>query len=221
MSILRAVIFDLDGVLVTTDRFHYLGWKKLSDELDIVFDESVNHRLRGVSREESLKLIYRHNGRPLPQHEEFVRQCAVKNEYYKRYVGAMTPDDVLPGSLALLDGLRASEIRCAVASSSKNAGVVLERTALRSYFDAVSDGNGISKSKPDPEVFLKASALLGVPCGDCIGAEDADAGVTAIRRAGMVSVGIGEQGGKADYAAGSVGALSVTILREVFSRFRT
>ena len=211
-STLRAVVFDLDGVLVTTDRFHYRAWKSLADELGFLFDETVNHRLRGVSREESLKRIYRHNNAPLPSSEELCRQMSIKNDRYREAIARMTPDDVLPGSVELLTSLRAASIRCAIASASKNTPLVLERTGLDRYIDAVADGNQIVNSKPDPEVFLLAARKLGVAPAACVGVEDAESGVEAIHRAGMSAVGIGGSAHHADVVVASVRELSVAIL---------
>lgn len=215
MAELKAVVFDLDGVLVTTDHFHYLGWKRLADELGMNFTEEDNHQLRGVSRADSLKIMYRINDRPLPPEEEFTEQMTRKNGYYVDYIKEMKPSDVLPGSVELLTALRESGIRCAVASSSKNAGLVVERTDMGRYLEAVVDGNRITKSKPDPEVFLLAAKEVGVDPHVCIGVEDAEAGVESIKRAGMVSVGIGNQGRAADLVVDSVRELDVASLKRL------
>lgn len=213
MGKLEAVIFDLDGVLVTTDHFHYLGWKRLADELGLAFTEEDNHQLRGVSRAESLKIIYRINNRELPPEEQFTEQMTRKNGYYKEYIKQMKPDDLLPGSIELLTALREAGIKCSVASSSRNAGTVVELTNLSQYVDSVTDGNDITKSKPDPEVFLIAAERLGAKPESCVGVEDAAAGVEAIKRAGMAAVGIGEQGKQAQLVVDSVQELTVEKLR--------
>ena len=215
---LRGVIFDLDGVLVTTDAFHFRAWKELADELGLEFDEEVNHRLRGVSRQQSLRNIYDHNRRPLPDSETFAEQCARKNARYVELVRTMTPADVLPGSLGLLDALRAEGVRRAVASASRNMPLVLELTDLGRYFDAVADGNDVSKSKPDPEGFLLAADRLELAPDDCLGVEDAASGVEAIHNAGMVAVGIGPQAVGADATFASVADPTVRALRDVFGR---
>lgn len=204
MSALRCVVFDLDGVLVTTDHFHYLGWKRLADELGMRFTETDNHLLRGISRDESLRTIYRVNNRALPPADEFSAQGSRKNGYYVEFIRQMTPADILPGAMELLADLRDRSIKRAIASSSRNAGLVLERTGLVALMDAVADGNDIAKSKPDPEVFLTAAAKAGVVPGDCVGIEDAAAGVDAIRAAGMRSIGIGTQAAHADLAVAHV-----------------
>ena len=215
---LRGVILDLDGVLVSTDGFHFRAWKELADELGLAFDESVNHRLRGVSRVESLRLILEHNRRALPPAAEFEALCARKNRRYVELVGAMPPADVLPGALRLLDELRAAGIGCAVASASRNTPLVLERTGLRAHLDAVADGNDTSRSKPDPEVFLVAARRLGFAPAECLGVEDAAAGVEAIHRAGMAAVGIGGGATGAERTVAAVAELSVGLLREVFDQ---
>jgi beta-phosphoglucomutase len=178
----------------------------------------VNHRLRGVSRAESLRRIYRHNGRPVPPESEFNAQMEKKNARYVQLVSGMTPADILPGSIGLLTALRTEGIRCAIASASKNTGTVLRVTGLAKHVDGVADGNQAKKSKPDPEVFLLAANSIGCAPAACIGVEDAESGVEAIRNAGMVSIGIGPAAAKADYAVGGVAQLDVATLRRVFSR---
>jgi beta-phosphoglucomutase len=211
---LRGVIFDLDGVLVRTDRFHYQAWKELADRLGLPFDEERNHALRGVSREESLRRIY--GDRPLPPPEEFRRQCDAKNDRYVELIGHMTPQDVLPGAVELLDALRSAGIRAAIASASRNCRTVLRRTGLDAHCDAVVDGNDATASKPDPAGFLLAAARLGCPPADCVGVEDAESGIEAIHRAGMPAVGIGEQAAGADLTVGGVHELTVGMLQALF-----
>lgn len=214
---LDGVIFDLDGVLVTTDHFHFKAWRRLAEELGMEHTEENNHQLRGISRAESLKIIYRNNNRELPPQEEFEAQMTRKNGYYKDYIAQMTPDDILPGSLELLNALREAGIKIATASSSKNAGLVLDRTKLIDYMDAVADGNAITRSKPDPQVFQLAAVRLQCMPWNCIGVEDATAGVESIQRAGMIAVGIGEQGKKAELVIDSVQELSLAKLREFYT----
>lgn len=217
---LQAVIFDLDGVLVSTDRFHYLAWKALADELGLAFDEQVNHRLRGVSREGSLKVIYEHNRRPLPDAAAFAAQCAAKNERYAGYVAGMTPDDVLAGGRELLLALRAAGLRVGIASASRNTPQVLARTGLDRLVDAVADGNCISQAKPDPQVFYVAAQRLRCLPWACVGVEDAAAGLESIQRAGMTAVAVGEAVRRAPAAlwVPDVTALDLARLREVFAR---
>ena len=211
---LEAVIFDLDGVLVSTDHFHYTAWKELADGLRIPFDEQKNHQLRGVSRGESLKLIY--GDRPLPDDAEFQRQCDRKNTRYVELIKTMTPGDVLSGSVELLSSLRDTGIRVGIASASKNTPTVLECTGLDKYVDAVADGNAITASKPDPEVFLVAAARLKVEPRNCIGVEDADAGIEAILRAGMIALGVGTQAKGGHRHVPSIADTDVQFYREMF-----
>jgi beta-phosphoglucomutase len=214
---MEAVIFDLDGVLVKTDHFHYQAWKALADELGLAFDEEVNHQLRGVSRQESLRIIYRHNNAELPDEGTFTAQCTRKNERYKQLIEGMTADDVLPGAIELLEELRSAGVKCALASASRNAARVLERTGLGEYMDAISDGTCVTKSKPSPQGFTVAARRLRVLPWNCVGVEDAAAGVEAIHRAGMVSVGVGESAGEAHVCVGDVSELSLAKLREAFA----
>ena len=189
-AVIRAVIFDLDGVVVTTDEFHYRAWRQLADEEGIYFDRNINHRLRGVSRMESLEIVLERSPRTYTP-EEKLRLAERKNATYRESLRALTPADVLPGAREILIELRRRGIKLAVGSSSKNTPVILERTGLAEHFDAVTDGNDITHSKPDPEVFLLAAQRLGIPPGECLVVEDALAGVEAARRAGMAVFGIG------------------------------
>lgn len=174
----KAVIFDLDGVICHTDMYHYQAWKQIADELGIYFDEEINNRLRGVSRMESFEIILeRYEG--TMSLEDKVVYTTRKNEAYKELLKNMSPADLSPEVKETLDGLRAKGLKLAIGSSSKNAGFILERLGLDGYFDAVSDGNNITRSKPDPEVFVKAAQLVGEASGDCLVVEDAKAGLEA------------------------------------------
>ena len=187
----KAFIFDLDGVLVHTDRFHYLAWKEVADALGVPFDEAVNDRLRGVSREDSLEIILeRYMGEPLSAAEK-AALCERKNGLCRAYLSAMTPEDVTADVRETLHVLRARGYRLAVGSSSKNAKLVLSRTGLMDAFDAVSDGTNITRAKPDPEVFLKAAEFLGMDCADCAVVEDAAAGIDAAKAGGFTAIGVG------------------------------
>ena len=197
----KAVIFDLDGVLVFTDKYHYLAWKKLADRLGIEFTETDNDRLRGVSREESLEIILeKYHGEPISP-EKKKEYLTEKNDIYRESLGEMTADDVSPEVRKTLARLRELGYRLAIGSSSKNTSYILERTCLTEAFDAVADGTHISRSKPDPEVFLKAAEFLGENPGDCLVVEDADAGITAAHAAGMDAAALGAAtgSGRADY----------------------
>ncbi len=187
---IRGVIFDLDGVLVTTDDLHYRGWKQLADEEGIYFDRQINERLRGVSRMESLEILLERSPRTYTP-EQKTALAVRKNATYRRLLDTLSPKDLLPGALETVVELRRRGIRTAVASSSKNTPVIMERLGLGPFFDAVADGNDITRSKPDPEVFLLAAQRLGLPPAECLAVEDALAGIEAGRRGGMPVFGIG------------------------------
>lgn len=187
----KAVIFDLDGVICHTDMYHYQAWKQIADELGIYFDEEINNKLRGVSRMESFEIILeRYEG--TMSLEDKVVYTTRKNEAYKELLKNMSPADLSPEVKETLDGLRAKGLKLAIGSSSKNAGVILERLGLDGYFDAVSDGNNITRSKPDPEVFVKAAQLVGEASGDCLVVEDAKAGLEAAIGGGMDCAAMGD-----------------------------
>lgn len=187
---IKGFIFDLDGVIVFTDKLHYQAWKRMADRLGISFDETVNDRLRGVSREESLDIILEnYHGLALGA-EEKRRLAEEKNSYYRELLEELTPDAVEEKVKDTLVKLREQGFKLAIGSSSKNAGLILERTGIAGLFDAVSDGNNIQRSKPDPEVFLKAAAFLGLEPGDCAVIEDAEAGIRAAKAGGMFAVAV-------------------------------
>ena len=187
----KAVIFDLDGVICFTDKYHYLAWKKMADGMGIYFDETINNRLRGVSRMESLEIILERCDKELTQ-EEKQALAEEKNKTYVELLGQMTEKDLSSEVKETLDSLRKSGLKLAIGSSSKNAKFILERLGLKDYFDAVSDGTNISKSKPDPEVFIKAAEFLHMAPVDCLVVEDAKAGVEAAKAGGFDSAGLGE-----------------------------
>ncbi len=186
----KAVIFDLDGVIVCTDDCHYMGWKKLADDEGIYFDRSINERQRGVSRMESLEVLLEKAEKEYTD-EEKLEMATRKNEYYKEFIKELSPKDILPGVMEFTEFLKKNSIKIAIGSSSKNTPAILKNVGLENYFDAVADGNDITKSKPDPEVFLTAANKLGVPAFDCLVVEDADAGVQAALAAGMDVIGVG------------------------------
>lgn len=187
---IEGVIFDLDGVIVTTDEYHYRAWKKIAMDEEIYFDRKINERLRGVSRMQSLEIILERTDSKYTE-EEKVRLAERKNNYYKEYINQLNSRDILPGALPLMEQLKMEKIRIAVGSSSKNCDTILERIGLSSYFDAVVSGNDISRSKPDPEVFLLAAQRLCLEPGSCLVVEDALAGVTAALQAGMKVLAVG------------------------------
>jgi len=189
-SVIQAVIFDLDGVIVSTDEYHYLGWQRLADELGIHFDRHINERLRGVSRMESLEIILEKAIQPYTAAEklEFAER---KNTYYREFLNQVSPKDILPGVMELLAELKTKQIKIAIGSSSRNTPLILAQIGLSDYFNAVADGNDITRSKPDPEVFLLAAERLGISPSACLVVEDAFAGVEAGLAAGMRVLGVG------------------------------
>lgn len=198
---MKAFIFDLDGVIVFTDKFHYQAWKKMADEMEIYFDEKINNRLRGVSRADSLEIILeRYEGEPLSA-EKKAELMEEKNNTYRELLKTMTRDDVTDQVRNTLKKLHKAGFKLALGSSSKNAKFILEKVELLDAFDEISDGNNITHSKPHPEVFLKAAEFLGEKPEDCVVVEDAYAGIDAAKAAGMEAVGIGDAAGyeKSDY----------------------
>jgi beta-phosphoglucomutase len=189
-TLIKAVLFDLDGVIVFTDRYHYLGWKRLADENGWAFDEEVNNGCRGVPRMESLEVILRHNGVELPDAEK-EELASKKNAYYVELLSDINEADVYPGAVDFLKRLRSTGVKIALCSSSKNAPLVLESLGLEAYFDAVVTGADIQKAKPDPEIFLLGASRVGVEPGKCVVFEDAPSGVAGALAAGMKCVGVG------------------------------
>lgn len=198
---MKGFIFDLDGVIVSTDGLHYLAWKQMADKENIYFDEEINNRLRGVSRMASLEIILERANKTYSE-EEKVALATYKNDVYRELLKSLTPKDILPGVAEVLNGLRSCGYKLAIGSSSKNTPAILKYIGLEGFFDAVSDGNNITRSKPDPEVFIKAATFLGLPCGECYVVEDAKAGVDAGKAGGFTTIAVGDACGyeKADYS---------------------
>ena len=194
MNTIRAIIFDLDGVICFTDQYHYQAWKEMADAEGIYFDETINGRLRGVSRMESLDIILEKASREYTQ-EEKEQLAARKNESYVRLLEKMSPDDLSQEVKKPLEILRQRGYKLAIGSSSKNTKKILTQIGLNGYFDAISDGTNITKSKPDPEVFLKAAEMLGEKPENCLVVEDALAGIDAAYAGDFQSAGIGDAAG--------------------------
>ncbi len=187
----NAVIFDLDGVICHTDKYHYEAWKRVADELGIYFDEVINNRLRGVSRMESFEIILeRYDG--TMSEEQKVEYTTKKNEIYKELLKNMSPKDLSPEVKKTLDELRTRGLKLAIGSSSKNARFILGQLGLGDYFDAISDGNNISNSKPNPEVFVKAAQFVKENPENCLVVEDAKAGLEAAIAGGMDCAAVGD-----------------------------
>lgn len=187
----QAIIFDLDGVICSTDRYHYLAWKRMADNIGVYFDEDINNRLRGVSRMASLEIILERSQKQYSNKQKSLL-AEEKNSFYRELLMCMTPKDLPNEVKTTLDVLRSKGIKLAIGSSSKNTKLILNRLGLSSYFDAVSDGTNITHSKPNPEVFLKAAQMLGLAPGRCLVVEDARAGIEAAAAGGFDSAGIGE-----------------------------
>jgi len=187
---IKGVIFDLDGVIVSTDECHYQGWKRLADEEGIEFTREDNMRLRGVSRMQSLEFLLEKAPRKYTD-EEKQEMAARKNNYYRELLKDITPRDILPGAMEIMEELKRRNIKIAVGSSSKNTPRILQRIGLDDYFDAVSDGNDIKRGKPDPEVFLIAAQRLSLDPRECLVIEDAKAGIEAALAGNMKAVGVG------------------------------
>jgi len=188
---IKGIIFDLDGVLVHTDELHYRAWKKVADQLDIPFNREVNNRLRGVSRMESLEIVLENSNNTFTE-EKKVKLASEKNELYRIYLEDLTPNDVQKEVRELLHSLKNKGYKLAIGSSSKNAGMILQKTNLNDMFDALSDGNNISNSKPHPEVFFKAAEFLLLPPEKCAVVEDARAGVDAAIAGGFICFAMGD-----------------------------
>ncbi|OFA01605.1 beta-phosphoglucomutase [Duganella sp. HH101] len=190
MSRFKAVIFDLDGVITDTAHYHYLAWKRLAESQGVHFDHAFNENLKGIDRMGSLDLILASSKRAYTQ-EEKLALADEKNRHYQELIATMSSADLLPGAVRALDVVRAAGLRIGLASVSKNAFTVLGRLGITDKFDYVVDAATIARGKPDPEIFLKAARELGVAPEDCLGVEDAVAGVASIKSAGMFALGIG------------------------------
>lgn len=213
---IKACIFDLDGVIVDTAHYHFLAWKRLASELNINLTEELNERLKGVSRMHSLEIILSLGGISLSQHEK-ENLANKKNSWFVDYLERMAPEEIFPGVKQLIKDLRNGGIKVGLASSSKNAKTVIQLLHIQNDFDTVVDGTMITHSKPHPEIFLLAASRLGVQPKDCLVFEDAEAGVEAAIAAGMKCVGVGspDQLGKADKVITTTGDFKFSGLREL------
>ena len=191
MDSLRACIFDLDGVLVDTAKYHFLAWKETADSLNIPFDHHDNEQLKGVGRRESLSFILKKGNKNLTE-VEIEALLDTKNKLYLSYVNTMKEDEVLPGVLEFLYELKNNHIKIGLGSASKNAKLILDKCHISNYFQAIVDGTNIKKSKPDPEVFLLGAEALGVSADDVVVFEDALSGIDAAKSAGSIAIGVGD-----------------------------
>ena len=210
----NAVIFDLDGVIVCTDECHYKGWKQLADDEGIYFDKEINQRQRGVSRMESLEILLEKAEKEYSS-EEKNEMAERKNNYYKEFIKSLTPADVLPGVIDFCEELKKNGVKIAIGSSSKNTPGILKGIGLDTYFDAVADGNQITHSKPDPEVFLLAAKLINEPAENCLVVEDAEAGVAAAKAGGMDVLGLGNavKDTDATYKAENLAKFDISLIK--------
>jgi len=188
---IKACIFDLDGVIVDTAKYHFIAWRALAEELGFEFTQEDNERLKGVSRMKSLDILLEIGGLEFSEVEKLA-MAEKKNTLYVSYIEKMTPEEILPGVPEFLQELRKEGIKIALGSASKNSPMILDRIQLSGMFDVVVDGNSITEAKPNPEVFLKGAERLGVSPENCVVFEDAIAGIEAARNANMFCVGIGE-----------------------------
>jgi beta-phosphoglucomutase len=189
---LQAFILDLDGVLTNTAEYHFQAWLRLAEEEHIPFNREKNEKLRGVSRRRSLEIML---GDMLPRYSENQIQAMMtrKNTYYREMLQQIISDDFLPGARKLLDDLRTRDLKIAIGSASKNTLLVLERLGILDTFDAIADGNSVTRSKPAPDIFLHAASLLNTPPAQCVVVEDAQSGISAALKAKMFAVGIGPE----------------------------
>lgn len=213
----RGVIFDLDGVIVNTAKFHYLGWKKLADEIGVPFDEVKNEKLKGVNRRDSLIALLGYK----PEEKVIDEYCDRKNKYYLEYVADIDRSELLPGALDMIESVkRASGWKQALASSSKNARLVLSKLNIDKYFDAIVDGTETERAKPDPELFLKAASRMGVAVPDAVVVEDAESGVEAAKRGKMLCIGLGDPKilGKADLVVRDLSKITLADIELLFRK---
>ncbi|HEY8390346.1 MAG TPA: beta-phosphoglucomutase [Clostridia bacterium] len=214
---LKGVIFDLDGVIVSTDNYHYLAWKRMADEENIYFDRKINDRLRGVSRMQSLEILLERSKKNYTQAQK-EDMAQRKNTYYQELIKNLTPKDILKGAKEFAQELKDFNIKIAVGSSSKNCKDIINYIGLNGFFDAVADGTMINNSKPDPEVFLLAAKLINIEPENCLVVEDAHSGIIAAKNAGMYALAIGaaQTCGIADMKSKDLGSLDASM---VISKF--
>ncbi|AOW16002.1 beta-phosphoglucomutase [Polaribacter vadi] len=215
----KGFIFDLDGVIVDTAKYHYLAWKKLANELGFEFTKEQNELFKGVSRKRCLEILLEIGNRTATQ-QEFDTWMVEKNVDYLKFIENMDASEILPDVPKILEYLKENNIPIALGSASKNAKPILEKVGLLPYFDAIVDGNNVTKAKPDPEVFLLAAKHLGVNADDCIVFEDAVAGVEAANAAKMISIGIGEKNilKEADYIFNDFTEISISFIQELIEK---
>ncbi|QOY36903.1 beta-phosphoglucomutase [Anaerobacillus isosaccharinicus] len=219
-KLLQAAIFDLDGVITDTAEYHYLAWRQLANSIGIDFDKDINEKLKGISRMKSLELILQVGGKENSySNEEKEVLAEEKNEVYKQLIINISEKDILVGIVAFLEQLKQNNVKIALASASKNAPAIINNLKLKQYFNEIVDVTKIKRGKPDPEIFLTAAKMVNVDPQNCIGIEDAKAGVEAIKGAGMFAVGVGlkESLGKADLLVSNTSELDY---EEIATKFK-
>jgi beta-phosphoglucomutase len=220
-EMLKAVLFDLDGVITDTAKFHFLAWRDLGAELGIAVDEAFNEELKGVSRMDSLERILAFGGSAekysLAEKEAL---CTKKNDHYLELIQEMTPADILPGILPLLEELRAAGLKTIVTSASKNAPGILALLQVKDFFDGIVDPASVSAGKPAPDIFLAGAELAGAKPSECIGVEDAASGVEAIKAAHIPAIAIGDAEvlAQADRVLADTSELSLAVLRDTWEK---
>lgn len=218
---LQAFIFDLDGVITDTAEYHFLAWQELAQKLNIPFSREFNEKLKGISRMDSLEKILAFGGRQnYFSSEEKIALATEKNDQYVNLIKKLTPNDILPGIMQLIDDIKKNNLKIALASASKNASKVIEVLQLQQKFDVIVDAKTIKKGKPNPEIFLTAATLLHVDASACIGIEDAVAGIEAIKAAGMFAIAVGKKGvfEKADLVVETTDELIFEEIIKAFNR---
>jgi len=215
---LRGVIFDLDGVIVDTAKYHFLAWARLAETLGFEFTEKDNERLKGVSRMQSLEFLLQTGGVTVPE-EEKERLAQNKNEWYLEFIYKLEEDEILSGVKEFLTELRSNGIRISLGSASKNSPIILERLKIIDLFDEIVDGRDTNRVKPDPQVFQIGAQKLGLTCEECIVFEDAFSGIEAAHSAGMKAVGIGSKENlpNADYLIYDLGQMNLELLNRIFN----
>ena len=189
---IKGLLFDLDGVLVDTAKYHYVAWKEIAEELGIDFTEKDNERLKGVSRMDSFNIILEIGGKEMSE-EEKIHYTTKKNDVYLSYINKLEKEELFPEVEEFLIDARDKGYKIALGSASKNSSIILERLGITKYFDAIVDGNSVSKTKPDPEVFIKGAEALGLANEECVVFEDAFSGIEAAHNAGMLAIGVGTE----------------------------
>lgn len=219
MAKIKGCIFDLDGVIVETSRYHFLAWARLGTQFGVEIDEEVNESLKGVSRRKSLETIINLANVSLTE-EEKVKYETLKNGWYLEYLEGMSQKDALPGVVEFLEELKVNEVRIGLGSSSKNAKTILKKLDITNYFDAIIDGNDVTEAKPNPEIFLKGASALSLTPSDCIVFEDAISGVEAAINGGFRCIGVGNPKTlrKANFVIESMSDFSLYDLNQMFNQ---